>query len=90
MLVRITGCLSKEVKPKENLVLELLQCPFAGIKKTSFILLKQMCQLNLVDRVPPAIFSTYLKLDPEIPKNKLDPITANIISGYLYSWQAII
>lgn len=89
-MVRITGSLNKDVKPQESLVLELLQCPFAGIKKTSFILLKQMYQLNIVDRVPPPVFSTYLKLDPELTKGKLDPITANIISGYLYSWQAII
>lgn len=71
-------------------MLELLQCPFAGIKKTSFMLLKQMYQLNLVDLLPPAIFLTYLKLNVDIAKAELDPILANAISGYLYSWQAII
>ena len=71
-------------------MLELLQCPFAGIKKTSFMLLKQMYQLNLVDRLPPAIFLAYLKLNVDITKVELDPILGNVISGYLYSWQAII
>lgn len=71
-------------------MLELLQCPFAGIKKTSFMLLKQMYQLNLVDRSPPSIFLAYLKLNVDIAKTELDPILGNVISGYLYSWQAII
>ena len=71
-------------------MLELLQCPFAGIKKTSFMMLKQMYQLKLVDRTPPTVFLTYLKMNPQILKSELDPMTANVISGYLYSWQSII
>jgi hypothetical protein len=53
------------------LVLELLQCPFAGIKKTSFMLLKQMYELNLVERSPPTVFLAYLKADPELTKGQL-------------------
>jgi hypothetical protein len=54
------------------------------------MLLKQMYELNFVDKIPPAAFLTYLKSDPELTKTQLEPITANKISGYLYSWQAII
>jgi hypothetical protein len=51
------------------------------------MLLKQMYELNFVEKIPP---SAFLKSDPELTKTKLEPIIANKISGYLYSWQAII
>ena len=86
----MTGSLTAEIKPKEELILELLQCPFAGLKKTAFILLKQMYELRLVQKMPPPVFLSYLKLDSQITKVPLDPLIANIVSGYLYSWQAII
>jgi len=54
------------------------------------MLLKQMYELNLVNKIPPGAFISYLTLDNNITKNSLDPITANIIASYLYSWQAII
>ena len=54
------------------------------------MLLKQMYELNFVEKMPPSAFVTYLKSDPELTKTKLEPIIANKISGYLYSWQAII
>lgn len=34
--------------PDENILIKLLQCPFLGVKRTSFILLKQMYDLKLV------------------------------------------
>lgn len=49
-----------------------------------------MYSLKLVDRTPPPIFQMHLQLDSQALKAKLDPLIANIISGYLYSWQAII
>ena len=90
VLIRIAGGLGPNVQPKEDMVLGLLQCPFPGIKKTSFMLLKQMYELNLVEKQPPTCFILYLTLDPIILNYELDSTVASILSSYLYSWQAII
>lgn len=49
-----------------------------------------MYELNLVEKEPPKVFLELLKLDPNITKRELDPITASTIASYLYSWQEII
>jgi len=54
------------------------------------MLLKQMYELGLVNKIPPASFISYLTLDNNVTKDSLDPIVANQIASYLYSWQAII
>ena len=48
VLIKIASGLNEQVRPKEEVMLGLLQCPFPGIKKTAFLLLKQMYELNLV------------------------------------------
>ena len=88
--MRIAGGLDSNVQPQEEMVIGLLQCPFPGIKKTSFMLLKQMYELNLVEKQPPVCFQKYLTLDSSLMNYELDATLANIISSYLYSWQAII
>ena len=50
VLIKIASGLNNEVRPKEEVMLGLLQCPFPGIKKTAFLLLKQMYELNLVSK----------------------------------------
>ena len=50
VLIKIASGLNNEVRPKEEVMLGLLQCPFPGIKKTAFLLLKQMYGLNLVNK----------------------------------------
>lgn len=43
-----------------------------------------------MEKEPPKVFLELLKLDPNIIKRELDPITASTIASYLYSWQEII
>ncbi len=47
----------------EVVLLQLIQCPFSGIKKTCFLLLKQLYELKLVKTTIPDIFKEILCLN---------------------------
>ena len=76
--------------PDETVLIELLQCPFAGIKKTTFILLKQLYDLKLVPAAIPEVFKSVLvfRLKPE---HDIDDLaSANQVYNFLYSWLTLI
>lgn len=69
-------------------MLGLLQCPFPGIKRTAFLLLKQMYELTLVPRVIPESFSKELSME-DISGMEIEWVVSEVTS-YLYSWQTIL
>lgn len=53
VLMKIANGLDADVYPEESVVLGLLQSPFAGIKRTSFLLLKGMYEMTVVRKEIP-------------------------------------
>lgn len=68
----------------------MLQCPFAGVKKTSFILLKQLYDLKLVKPVIPPVFKEVLFFKLKTDHDIEDLSAANEIYNFLYSWLTLI
>ena len=60
-MIRSIALLSPAQKPEEEIVLELLQCPFPSLKKAAFLLLKAMYTMKVVVCDPPKVYRELLK-----------------------------
>jgi hypothetical protein len=49
-MMRVGAFLDEKCCPDEEVVLELLQCPFSALKKGAFLLLKTLYERSLVPR----------------------------------------
>jgi hypothetical protein len=88
-LLRLISHLSPTQKPEEEVILELVECPFPPLKKAAFLLLKAMYELKIVTRDPPKTFETLLKFEIKA-EAELTTALCSKISTYLYTWQALL
>ena len=88
-LLRVAAFTNDKCQPDEDIILELMQCPFSAIKKASFLLLKSLYERKLVSRQPPKIYSDLLKYRLD-PADDLNALVCSDLSTYLFTWQALI
>ena len=86
---RAGAFLDDKCQPDEEIILELMQCPFSALKKSSFLLLKSLYERNLVARQPPKIYSELLGYRLE-PAADLNALVCGDLSTYLFTWQALL
>jgi hypothetical protein len=76
--------------PDETTIVELLQCPFAGVKKVCFILLKQLYDFKLVKPEIPNVYCDILIYKLKSTDNIEEIKVANEVYNFLYNWLALI